>query len=60
VHRRKVRGRGFPHGLEHDLAESRLVAGSPMQGLEDGKPVLGIRLTNNRTFLFGPGGQSLG
>jgi len=31
-----------------------------MQGLEDGKPVLGIRLTNNRTFLFGPGGQSLG
>jgi hypothetical protein len=40
--------------------KSRLVAGTPVQALEDGKPVLSIRLTTNQTIVSGPGGYSPG
>jgi hypothetical protein len=52
-------GADFPTVWKTILRKSRLVAGTPVQTVEDGKPVLSIRLTTNQAILYGPGGYSL-
>jgi hypothetical protein len=56
----KFEGADFPTVWNTILRRSRLVAGTPVQALEDGKPILSIRLTTNQTIVYGPGGYSLG
>jgi hypothetical protein len=52
-------GADFPTVWNTILKKSRLVAGTPVQALHDGKPVLTVRLTTNQTILYGAGGYSL-
>lgn len=55
----KFEGADFPTVWNTILSKSRLVAGRPVQMLDDGKPVLAVRLTTNQMIVYGPGGYSL-
>jgi hypothetical protein len=53
-------GADFPTVWNTILKKNRLVAGAPVQALEDGKPILVIPLTTNQHIVYGPGGFALG
>ena len=55
----RFEGADFPTVWNTILKKSRLVTGTPVQALEDGKPILRIRLTTNQIILYGPGGYAL-
>jgi hypothetical protein len=53
-------GADFPTVWNTILKKSRLIAGTPVQALRDGEPVLTVRLTTNQHIVYGDGGYSLG
>jgi hypothetical protein len=56
----KADGADFPTIWNTILKGNALVIGHPVQGLENGVPVLRIRLLNNQHLVHGPDGFSLG
>ena len=56
----KAEGADFPTIWNTILKGNTLVIGHPEQALENGAPVLRIRLINNQHLVYGPDGFSLG
>ena len=52
-------GADFPTVWNTILKSNRLVASSPVQAIEDGRPVLKVRLANNQYLVFGGNGFSV-
>jgi hypothetical protein len=55
----KTEGADFPTIWNTILKGNRLVIGHPVQALQNGVPVLRIRLLNNQYLVHGPNGFSL-
>ena len=56
----KADGADFPTIWNTILRGNRLVIGHPVQAMENGVPVLRIRLLNNQHLVYGRDGFSLG
>jgi hypothetical protein len=56
----KSSGADFPTIWNTILKRNRLVASSPIQAIENGEPVLKVRLANNQELICGRSGFSLG
>jgi hypothetical protein len=56
----KTDGADFPTIWNTILKSNRLVAGNPVQAMENGRPVLKVRLANNQELICGRDGFSLG
>ena len=55
----RLAGANFPTVWNTILKKNRLVLGIPIQALQDGKPVLKIRLTNKQHLVHGPTGYAI-
>ena len=52
-------GADFPTVWNTILKTNRLVLGIPIQALQDGRPVLKIRLTTKKHIVHGPDGYAV-
>jgi hypothetical protein len=55
----RLAGADFPTVWNTILKKNRLVLGIPIQALQDGRPVLKIRLTTRQHIVHGPSGYAL-
>jgi hypothetical protein len=56
----RAEGADFPTIWNTILKGNRLVVGHPVQGIENGAPVMRIPLLNNQHLVYGRDGFSLG
>jgi hypothetical protein len=55
----RLAGADFPTVWNTILTKNRLVLGIPIQALQDGKPVLKVRLTTSQHLVYGPSGYAV-